>query len=60
MEKAITYVFAGRLIRNAEVRGSTPSAPPIESTTYGRAVTLPFLFSSVFGVTSWREADKLF
>ena len=23
-EKAITYVFAGRLIRNAEVRGSTP------------------------------------
>jgi hypothetical protein len=27
-EKASTYVFAGRLIRNAEVRGSTPSAPP--------------------------------
>ena len=24
MEKASTYVFAGRLIRNAEVRGSTP------------------------------------
>ena len=23
-EKASTYVFAGRLIRNAEVRGSTP------------------------------------
>jgi hypothetical protein len=24
VEKASTYVFAGRLIRNAEVRGSTP------------------------------------
>ncbi len=24
LEKAITYVFAGRLIRNAEVRGSIP------------------------------------
>jgi hypothetical protein len=24
LEKASTYVFAGRLIRNAEVRGSTP------------------------------------
>jgi hypothetical protein len=28
-EKANTYVFAERLIRNAEVRGSIPSAPPI-------------------------------
>jgi|SRR5215213_1110686 len=28
VEKASTYVFAERLIRNAEVRGSTPFAPP--------------------------------
>jgi hypothetical protein len=27
-ETASTYVFAGRLIRKAEVRGSAPSAPP--------------------------------
>ena len=35
MEKASTYVFAERLIRNAEVRGSTRRST-IESTTYGR------------------------
>ncbi len=49
-ETASTYVFAERLIRNAEVRGSIPSAPPIESMTYGRARILPFFFSDIFGV----------
>jgi hypothetical protein len=43
-EKAITYVSAGRLIRNAEVRGSTPLCSTKESRTYGRAATLPFSF----------------
>jgi len=42
VEKASTYVFAERLIRNAEVRGSTPSAPPIESITHGGPITLAF------------------
>jgi hypothetical protein len=32
-EKAITYAFAGRLIRNAEVRGSTPLCSTIQLTS---------------------------
>jgi len=35
-EKANTYVYAGRLIRNWAVRGSTPSAPPLISKIYSQ------------------------
>jgi hypothetical protein len=31
LEKAITYVFAGKLIRHAEVRGSIPLCSPNNS-----------------------------
>jgi len=35
-EKANTYVYAGRLIRNWAVRGSTPSAQPLISKIYSQ------------------------
>jgi hypothetical protein len=54
LEKASTWVFAERLIRNAEVRGSTPLCSTNRINDYGqggdpsmttdRAATLPFSF----------------
>ena len=43
-EKANTYVFAERLIRNAEVRGSTPLCSTNRINDLRQAATLPFSF----------------
>ena len=53
VEKASTYVFAERLIRNAEVRGSTPlcSTNRINDLRQGTHPAV-FLFSRF-----WREVD---
>jgi len=40
VEKANTYVFAGRLIRNAEVRGSTPLCSTSKSIHINSLATL--------------------
>jgi len=39
-EKAITYVFAESLIRNAEVRGSIPFSPPFDFQPFTAAVNV--------------------
>jgi len=41
-EKANTYVFAGRLIRNAEVRGSTPLCSTNNSRIFNSLQAQPY------------------
>ena len=53
VEKANTYVFAGRLIRNAEVRGSTPLCSTNRINHLGQgAHPAVFVFSGF-----WRQVD---
>ena len=47
-ETASTYVFAERLIRNAEVRGSTPLCSPFSSTIYGCRHWRPYFICGQF------------
>ena len=56
-EKANTYVFAGSLIRNAEVRGSIPlcSTKRIKYLTAGRK---PCRFFSFSRFLTWRDGHK--
>src|SRR5687767_6670345 len=60
-EKAITYVFAGRLIRNAEVRGSTPLCSTIcfQRLTASAVAWLFWPTGQYLDIFSGAELDRL-